>query len=87
VIPLAERCHRKAEAAVGYIDDSDGYITDIFHRVAELHLLARTQARPAPVPLAKRLAELELTAELDTFHRAAARYADVLGASGFTAYR
>ncbi len=73
VIPLAERCHRKAEAAVGYVDDSDGYITDIFHRVAELHLLACAQARPAPVPLAKRLAKLELTAELDTFHRAAAR--------------
>ena len=87
VIPLAERCHRKAEAAVGYVDDSDGYITDIFHRVAELHLLACAQARPAPVPLAKRLAKLELTAELDTFHRAAARYADVLGASGLAAYR
>ncbi len=50
VFPLAELfCHRKAEAAVGYVDDSDGYITDIFHRVAELHLLACAQERLAAV--------------------------------------
>ncbi|HEU5308202.1 MAG TPA: SWIM zinc finger family protein [Acidimicrobiia bacterium] len=87
VITLAERCHRKAEAAIAYVDDSDGYITDIFHRVADLHLAACTASRPAPVPLARRLAKLELTAELDTFHRAASRYADVLGADGLAAYR
>jgi uncharacterized Zn finger protein len=87
VITLTERCHRKAEAAVGYVDDSDGYITDIFHRVAELHLRACVESRPPPVPLARRLAKLELAAELDTFHRAAASYADVLGPSGLAAYR
>ena len=39
------------------------------------------------MPLARRLAKLELTAELDTFHRAASRYADVLGSEGLAAYR
>jgi uncharacterized Zn finger protein len=87
VVTLTERCHRKAEAAVGYVDDSDGYITQIFHRVAELHLRACVESRPPPVPLARRLAKLELEAELDTFHRAADRYTDVLGPSGLAAYR
>ena len=33
------------------------------------------------------LADLELSSELDTFHRAAATYTDVLGPDGIAAYR
>jgi hypothetical protein len=87
VVALAEHAHRHADKAVQYIDDSDGWLTDISGRIAELHLDACRQARPDPVELARRLAELELTSELDTFHRAAATYADVLGPDGIAAYR
>ncbi len=87
VIGLAEHAHRRADAAIQYVDDSDGWLTDISGRLGELHLRACEQARPDPVALAGRLAELELTSELDTFHRAAATYAEVLGAEGIDAYR
>lgn len=87
VVPLAEHAHNRADAAVQYVDDSDGCLTDISGRLAELHLRACRQARPDPIELAGRLAALELTSELDTFHRAAATYADVLGTDGIGAYR
>lgn len=87
VVPLVEHAHRRADAAAQYVDDSDGCLTDIGERLAELHLRACRQARPDPVELAGRLAALELTSELDTFHRAAATYADVLGTDGIAAYR
>ncbi len=87
VVGLAEHAHRRADAAVQYVDDSDGWLTDISGRLGELHLGACERARPDPVELAGRLAELELTSELDTFHRAAATYAGVLGAEGIAAYR
>lgn len=87
VIGLAEHAHRRADAAIQYVDDSDGWLTDIAGRLGELHLRACDQARPDPAELAARLAELELTSELDTFHRAAATYAEVLGPDGIAAYR
>ena len=87
VVGLVEHAHRRADASVQYVDDSDGWLTDISGRLGDLHLRACQRARPDPVELAGRLAELELTSELDTFHRAAATYADVLGAEGIAAYR
>lgn len=87
VVQLAEHAHRLADKAVGYIDDSDGWLTDIAGRIAEIHLQACRAARPNQVELAGRLADMELTSELDTFHRAAATYAEVLGAEGIAAYR
>ena len=86
-VGLAEYAHRRADAAVQYVDDSDGWLTDISGRLGDLHLKACEAAHPDPVELAGRLAELELTSELDTFHRAAAVYADVLGPEGIAAYR
>jgi hypothetical protein len=67
VIGLAEHAHRRADAAIQYVDDSDGWLTDISGRLGELHLRACDQGRPDPIELAGRLAELELTSELDTF--------------------
>lgn len=87
VVGLAERAHRNADAAIGYVDGSDGWLTDISARLAALHLQACRQAMPDPVQLAARLADLELTSELDGFHRAAATYAEVLGPAGLAAYR
>lgn len=87
VVHLAEHAHRRADAAVQYVDDSDGWLTDISGRISDLHLRACQQAPPDPVQLAGRLADLELTSELATFHRAAATYAEVLGVEGIAAYR
>jgi tetratricopeptide (TPR) repeat protein len=87
VVALAERAHRSAEKAMQNIDDSDGWLGDISQRVADLHLRACEDAKPDAVELARRLVDLELTSELDTFHRAAARYADVLSAPGIAEYR
>ncbi len=86
-IVLAEHAHRCTEAAIEHIDDSDGWLTDIEGRVSRLHLVACTVARSEPVSLARRLVDLELTSELDGFHRAAATYADVLGEAGIEEYR
>ena len=87
VVALTERSHRRAEKAMQHIDDSDGWLGGISSRVADLHLRACEAAHPDPVQLARRLVELELHAELDTFHRAAARYASVLGETGLAEYR
>ncbi|MGH8906754.1 MAG: SWIM zinc finger family protein [Egibacteraceae bacterium] len=87
VVVLAEHAHRLADAAIQYVDDSDGWLSGISERLVALHLRACVKARPDPVALARRLVELELGSELDTFHRAAARYADVLGDAGLAEYR
>ena len=87
VIRLTEHAHRLADAAIQYVDDSDGCLTDISGRLGELHLWACELGPPEPVELARRLVNLELTSELDAFHRAAATYVDVLGADGLEEYR
>ena len=87
VVTLAEHAHRRADEAVQYIDDSDGWLTDISSRISELHLAACEAARPDPIALAHRLVDLELTSELDGFHRAAATYAEVLGEEGLAEFR
>ncbi len=79
VVMLTERSHQRAEKAMQHIDDSDGWLGGISSRVADLHLRACEAAHPDPVQFARRLVELELHAELDTFHRAAARYASRAG--------
>ena len=84
---LAEHAHRCADEAIGYVDDSDGWLMVISERLAELHLRACGEGEPDPVELADRLASLELTSELDGFHRAAATYAEVLGPDGVAEYR
>jgi hypothetical protein len=88
VIKLTEQAHKRAETALQRIDDSAGWLTDIARRIADLHRAAAERARPKPRPFAKRLFALETSADtLDTFHRAAATYADVLGRDGLDRYR
>ena len=87
VIDLAEYAHRCADAAVQYVDGSGGEFGYIEARLIDVHTLACGAARPDPVTLAGRLVDLELTSELDGFHRAALTYADVLGEEGIAEYR
>lgn len=87
VIGLAEYAHRRADEAMGNVDDSDGWLSGISEHLGDLHRRACVAATPDPVELAGRLLELELTSELDAFHRAAVGWADVLGSDGIDEYR
>lgn len=87
VVVLTEYAHRCADDSVEHVDDSGGELGGISTRLSELHLRACAEGRPDPVGLARRLVDLELTSELDGFHRAAATYADVLGVDGLAEYR
>lgn len=87
VAVLVEHAHRQADEAVQYVDDSDGWLSDISARLAELHVRACAEGDPDPVALARRLVDLELTSELDGFHRAALTHADTLGPVGLAEYR
>lgn len=87
VIPLVEYAFERADKATGYVDSSDGCFGQISWEIEDLHLRACTAARPDPIALARRLVGFDLEAELDTFRRAAATYADVLGAEGLAEYR
>lgn len=74
----------------GRLDDDPGVLMERTHasldRVLahERHVISQAcdAARPDSAALARRLVEFELSSELDTFHRAAVRYADVLGEEG-----
>lgn len=87
VIGLAEYAHELTEKMMVRIDDSDGWIIRIEAELGELHLRACELAAADPVGLAGRLVGLELSAELGIWHRAADRYAHVLGADGLAEYR
>ena len=52
VIDLTEHALDRAEDAVGYVDDSDGYLGGIAEDLQSLHLEACEAARPDPVELA-----------------------------------
>jgi len=86
-VTLLEYAYGQANASMQWIDDSDGYLSGISSDIGEMHLTACESARPDPVALARRLVDLELTSELDAFHRAAETYVDVLGTTGLAEYR
>lgn len=83
---LAQHAHKRAESAVNRVDDSGGEITEICHRLAELHAAACAQGAFPPEDLARRLIKLELEAELDTFHRSAVSHRGALGPEGLAVY-
>lgn len=88
VITLAEHAIDRAEDAVGYVDDSDGWMSTIAERLQELHLGACVAAKPEPVALARKLFERERhSGDLDVFYGAASTYAKVLGKKGIAEYR
>jgi uncharacterized Zn finger protein len=84
---LTEHAHRRADEAIQYVDDSDGWLTGISERLSDLHLRACAEGSSDPVALARRLVDLELTSELDGFHRTAATYAEALDDAGLDEYR
>lgn len=87
VAELAAYAHQRADRAMARMDDSDGWLSGISDQLSELHLQACRVGKPDPIALAKQLAKLELTSELDGFHRCAAAYAEILGAEGLAAFR
>lgn len=87
VIELAEYALKRAEKALGEMDDSDGFMGDIFEELQEIHHNACIKAKPEPKALAKRLFDWEMATDWDTFHNAAQIYADVLGKEGLAEYR
>jgi uncharacterized Zn finger protein len=86
LVELMEHAAAKAERAIENVDDSDGYFTEIFAAIGELHLEACERARPDPVALARRLFESALHGGYDVFAGVEA-YAEVLGADGLAEYR
>jgi len=67
VIELAEFALKRAENALGSMDDSDGYMHGIFERLEELHHKACVKAKPDPKKLARRLFNWEISSGWDTF--------------------
>ncbi len=88
VVTLAEHAIDRAEDAVGYVDDSDGWMAGIAERLQELHLAACAQADLDPVELAGTLFDREReSGDLEFFYAAASAYADVLGTEGLAEYQ
>jgi len=84
---LAEHAIDRIEAALGYIDDSNGECGAVLCRAQAIHLAAALAAKPDPVALAQNLFERETEGEYDIFSSAAALYAEVLGDAGLAEYR
>jgi uncharacterized Zn finger protein len=87
VIELAEYTLAQLESAIGDMDDSDGYMSDILQELHDLHHLACLEARPEPRALAQRLFEWEMKSDWEIFYGTAETYADVFGAEGLAEYR
>lgn len=86
VVGLAEDAVQEIEEALDHVDDSEGEMGGLLHRLQDIHLEACKMAQPDPVELAERLVELELDSSYHSFHQAAASYAEVLGESGLATY-
>jgi uncharacterized Zn finger protein len=87
VIELTEYALAQLESAIGDIDDSDGYMSDILPELQDLHHRACLDARPEPRALARRLFEWEMKSDWEIFYGTAETYADVFGAEGLAEYR
>lgn len=87
VIELSEYALSRVEAAIEYVDDSDGYMSLLLGRLQEMHLKACRKARPDPEALAERLFKWELNGEWDTFSDSIKTYSRVLCKRGTQRYR
>ncbi len=86
-IELAEYAIEEVEIAIQSVDDSNGEMGDILHRLQEIHLAACRTVKPDPEKLAERLFDKELNGEWDVFYGAAKTYASILGKKGLALYR
>jgi uncharacterized Zn finger protein len=87
VIDLCEFAIPLLEAAIGSVDDSNGYVGELLEQVQELHHRACEQAQPDPIALAERLFELEMGSDYGMFAGALNTYAEILGSKGTARYR
>jgi uncharacterized Zn finger protein len=87
VIELTEYALARLEKAIGNMDDSDGFMSDILPELQNLHHRACLDVRPEPCTLARRLFEWELKSDWEIFFGTAETYADVFGAEGLAEYR
>ncbi len=86
VITLAEYGLEAIENAIENVDDSDGEMGQLLHRLQDMHLAACRRAPPDCEILARRLFEWELLGQWDVFRKAVTTYADVLGQQGLAVY-
>jgi uncharacterized Zn finger protein len=87
VIELTEYALAQLESAIGDMDDSDGYMSDILSELQDLHHRACLESRTEPRVLARRLFEWEMKSDWEIFYGTAETYADVFGAEGLAEYR
>lgn len=87
LVELAEYAIERLENSLEQIDDSNGEIGAIVHRLGELHLKACTMARPEPTGLAERLFRFEMTLPFILWSFDVATYAASLGKTGLRRYR
>ncbi|TAL93398.1 MAG: hypothetical protein EPN71_10855, partial [Rhodanobacter sp.] len=87
LVELAEYAIERLEKAMEHVDDSNGGVGGIVHRLGELHLQACIMATPAPTALAERLFALETTLSFGVWSFDALTYRDVLGKVGLLRYR
>lgn len=84
---LIDHAFSRIEEAIGEIDDSNGHGGGLLERTRDIHLAACRAAHPDPVALAGDLYDREVAGMWDTFHGAAALYAEVLGEAGLAEFR
>jgi tetratricopeptide (TPR) repeat protein len=76
-----ERLHKVLEAC----DDSDGYMSELLGRLAQLHTRACAEARPEPAAFARWLFERQMQDDWDTWPGVEA-YWETLGENGMAEY-
>ena len=86
-IGLIEYFIEAVEERLGQVDDSDGGMGGILHRLQEIHHEACKNAKPNPIALAEKLFKWELKTDYDTFYNSVRTYADILGEKGIAHFR
>jgi len=87
VLRLLDRFFTRMDAALGNVDDSDGYVGGTIAKACDIHLKACRAAKPDPVELARDLFARETDSAWDWFAGDCETYSDVLGKPGRAEYR
>ena len=87
MVSLAEHAIEKIESALEQIDDSNGELGGIVHRLGEMHIKACGMAKPDPGALAERLFRLETTLPFGLCSLDPVTYRGPLGKKGLRRYR
>ena len=87
VIELSAYAVGEVERALGYVDDSDGWLGMTLDHLEEIHYQACQAANPDPEWLADHLFQLELRSEYGPFYKTAYTYNELLGDEGLAEYR